>query len=742
MGGLEGHDAEKRQKVETEGAGVELEDKLRAQLEKIERGAETTLLECAKDKVSRSKLGDKELLEQLYMSFLTDDVVEAQQLHHEMHLALASCAGYSDQPWQPEEALWTIEAPIQRPRAFFFCLRTGEAYTATQAADILTDKDLVDNWPAVDAADRAELEAFVKFKVFEAKHSSVVENDNCIDAVWVRRWKWINGPDGKRIRIVKSRLCGRGFLDRQKYSIDRHSSTASRLSQRIQVALKQSLGLSMESWDIGNAFLQGLRFDELREKAKELGLETKKMRKVYLMPPKNVWRHLRSIPGSTIKISSLECAFYVLLLLKPMYGLIDAPLLFQCALLLWTKKTLGGQPSLLDENHIFWNEGGQIAMCWTIHVDDINAIGSQEWLDWSRSKLEKRFGAVKRSKLPFLHNGLMYEELPNGAMLLSQNGHLERIAPMPLDASLSDDTYLGPKGTHDYASVLCSLLYVTICRLELACEVTQLQSFMKNPQVKHAKACNAMLKRAQKELKNFGLHFPTLRWPFRAVSVADAGHASKASSYAHEGALALIMSDVDVELVPKSDVVDYDSIRRLSGPAHAVGSFSRKSRRISHSTSHAETVVAVACLQLTQLIATRITEFYCEPIFHKVADVKMLLDIQDNGLWLIPVDHVTDCFDFYELCTGAKGVPADKSQRLSVLSMREERLSGRLRRLYHCPTQLMLADGLTKPGIFPNLMQFLSTGMWLLQWTPEKPMRMRASKAREFTEQDLVNLDQ
>ena len=76
---------------------------------------------------------------------------------------------------------------------------------------------------------------------------------------------------------------------------------------------------------------------------------------------------------------------------------------------------------------------------------------------------------------------------------------------MPLDHSLDDETYLGPKGTHDYASVLCSLLYVTICRLELACEVTQLQSFMKNPQVKHAKACNAMLKRALKDLKHFGL---------------------------------------------------------------------------------------------------------------------------------------------------------------------------------------------------------------------------------------------
>ena len=82
-----------------------------------------------------------------------------------------------------------MEAPVQRPRAFFFSLRTGEAYTATQAADLLSEKDIAANWPAVEAADRAEIKAFVKFKVFEAKHCSVVENNNCIDAVWVRRWK-------------------------------------------------------------------------------------------------------------------------------------------------------------------------------------------------------------------------------------------------------------------------------------------------------------------------------------------------------------------------------------------------------------------------------------------------------------------------------------------------------------------------------------------------------------------------
>ena len=57
--------------METEGAGSELQDKLRAQLDKIERGGETTLYECIKDKVNRSKLSDKDLLEQLYATFLT-----------------------------------------------------------------------------------------------------------------------------------------------------------------------------------------------------------------------------------------------------------------------------------------------------------------------------------------------------------------------------------------------------------------------------------------------------------------------------------------------------------------------------------------------------------------------------------------------------------------------------------------------------------------------------------------------
>eukprot|EP00959_Pyramimonas_sp_CCMP1952_P093202 1951079-Pyramimonas_sp.AAC.1 len=46
-----------------------------------------------------------------------------------------------------------------------------------------------------------------------------------------------------------------------------------------------------------------------------------------------------------------------------------------------------------------------------------------------------------------------------------------------------------------------------------------------------------------------------------------------------------------------------------------------------------------------------------------------------------------------------KGIPVDKTQRLSIPSLREDRLSGKVRRMYHWPTELMAMDALTKVGI-------------------------------------------
>ena len=57
---------------------------------------------------------------------------------------------------------------------------------------------------------------------------------------------------------------------------------------------------------------------------------------------------------------------------------------------------------------------------------------------------------------------------------------------------------------------------------------------------------------------------------------------------------------------------------------------------------------------------------------------------------------MTDANDVFELCCGKRGVPQDKSQKLLILSLREKRLQGKIRRSYWINTLSMTANPLTK----------------------------------------------
>ena len=121
------------------------------------------------------------------------------------------------------------------------------------------------------------------------------------------------------------------------------------------------------------------------------------------------------------------------------------------------------------------------------------------------------------------------------------------------------------------------------------------------------------------------------------------------------------------------------------------------------------------------------------------------MQIADLGAFILPVHCVTDCNDLLELATGERGIPADKSQRLSVLSIREERLSGRCRLFSHVPTDVMLADALTKLGTFPVFLKFQSTGIWdtTLPTSTKKLLKITTrtlARRNDFDENDFENL--
>ena len=107
-------------------------------------------------------------------------------------------------------------------------LVTGNVYRVDKDTDTLTEAEISKYADQVREADRSELKQFLKNSVFIKRHRSLLPHQcNLVDCVWVRRWK-----DGK----VKSRLCARGCFDRQKNIIEKHSSTASRLSRRIAIS--------------------------------------------------------------------------------------------------------------------------------------------------------------------------------------------------------------------------------------------------------------------------------------------------------------------------------------------------------------------------------------------------------------------------------------------------------------------------------------------------------------------------
>ena len=132
-------------------------------------------------------------------------------------------------------------------------------------------------------------------------------------------------------------------------------------------------------------------------------------------------------------------------------------------------------------------------------------------------------------------------------------------------------------------------------------------------------------------------------------------------------------------------------------------------------------------------------------LYHAMPDpsIQQLLAIQEQGSWPLPIDHMTDSRDLFELSTGEKGVPQDRNQRLYVLSIREDRLLNKIRHLYLIPTQCMTADAMTKPMSSFPLMLLLTSGLLLFFNMDKHPIIRRTLEKQlpGFAETELHKSD-
>ena len=95
--------------------------------------------------------------------------------------------------------------------------------------------------------------------------------------------------------------------------------------------------------------------------------------------------------------------------------------------------------------------------------------------------------------------------------------------------------------------------------------------------------------------------------------MADSSHASSKSSYAFEGNLVFLQAECDAQAQSTKDyekVLEASSVRGLSGHVHPLHVRSQKAKRLSQSTSHADTLSQLSCTAVAETVAMRFTEMF------------------------------------------------------------------------------------------------------------------------------------
>jgi len=473
-------------------------------------------------------------------------------------------------------------------------------------------------------------------------------------------------------------------------------------------------------------------------------------REAYICFSDNVWCHLRTANMPNCPPVGSNLSQYCAQLLKPMYGLIDAPLLWQLCLRHFIVTTLHGRPSIYDDNFYSWRTNDNdnsnnnnnkpkhkpLVAVLTAHVDDTLACASQSTLDWLRKSLEDRFGEMKRQTLPFSHVGLTIERVPTG-LFVHQSEFCKSLQPFKLTAERARQVTerCTPQETTALRSGLGGLMYLAQTRPDIAVELVTMMTIVNEATVNDIKQMNTLINRA-KHTPDRGLMIMKVQSPYRLLVISDASHASSKTVYAKEGQITLLTSDESASRLPsRPSILTGDQLHDLlCGPTQLLFYSSKKSARVSHSTSHAESLGSHGALATAELISARYTELY--------SPVTMTLDAMiqhDQKLpHEIPIDLVGDAKDVLELVTGERGVPLDTAQRVIILSLRERRLLRKLRCMYTISTFDMIANRLTKyDAKDTSLDNFLKTGSLCIKHPGF--FRPAAATKQNFSEQDLIN---
>ena len=225
----------------------------------------------------------------------------------------------------------------------------------------------------------------------------------------------------------------------------------------------------------------------------------------------------------------------------------------------------------------------------------------------------KHFKKVSRQKLPFDHCGCRYERTPAGYKIHQRDFAMKlKLVAVP---QRDESSKLTKEETSTFRSILGALLWITATRLDVIADVSVLQSRVTTAEVKDIKQANSILIKIR-DYADVGLHYRIMENPnVRLMCIHDASAASKGRSYAQEGLIIGLAEDKFYGTNMPNEVEFKDgygegTVDQHGGTLHVLHASGSKAKRISYSTSHAETLSMVGGMEASTLVMVRLAEFH------------------------------------------------------------------------------------------------------------------------------------
>eukprot|EP00971_Amphidinium_carterae_P351893 6492325-Amphidinium_carterae.1 len=540
--------------------------------------------------------------------------------------------------------------------------------------NVLSEKEIKAHWPLVESSLRKELGTFGELKTFRVIPRST--GKNVMTSKWIFKWKLIEGK-----KAVKGRLTVRGFQDKEQ-DMPTYASTATRWGQRIVCSVAAIRKWRLFTADVSSAFLQGFTFADLAK------LTGEKCREACFTVPGWCAQYIRELPG----FDMYDHEKHVLEMLKPVYGLKDAPRAWRLRLDV-ELRSLGGKPLLLDPSLYVWRTvDKKLRMIMSTHVDDLKGAGEEELAQHVCSKLSLVFGKLKIEQWHFEHCGITHtQDKETWAVTLCQAHYVEQLRVMKIPSLGSDSDALSVEDHHAFRSLLGAVSWLTQTRMDICVYVCALQRVAHCPLIAHAKQLNRLVKHIRRKVAP--LVFQHMSGPMRVQVISD-------SAFRKEDSSGLAMRGAVIGLC----MHHHES---PGGVFHVLEFYSRKQKRVTRSTFAAELHALADAIEMGRLIRSAILE-----VTHGAENAFALSSLEgcSSSPWL---EACVDAKSVYTaLAAMDVSVPTEASLILVLLQLRELLMSGSLTALWWINTETMVADGMNKGTVKRDALLALGAGRW------------------------------